>query len=81
MKAMATRALWYVAKGNVSICCSITESRALLCFAMSLEKGTNEVKYNFGIAVTEITAMAKENMDLRKTSFKPTSPAAKAILD
>ncbi|KAJ8432971.1 hypothetical protein Cgig2_032803 [Carnegiea gigantea] len=73
MKAMATRALWYVAKGNVSICRSITESRALL--------EQMRCKYNSAMAVMEITAMVEENMDLRKTAFKATSPAAKAILD
>ncbi|XP_074278888.1 uncharacterized protein LOC141602577 [Silene latifolia] len=81
MKAMAARALWHLAQGNVSICRSITESRALLCFAVLLEKGPDEVKYNSAMAVMEITSVAEENTDLRRTAFKPTSPAAKAVLD
>ncbi|KAL2945515.1 Vacuolar protein 8 [Bienertia sinuspersici] len=81
MKAMAARALWHLAKGNVSICRSITESRALLCFAVLLEKGQEEVKYNSAMALMEITSVAEDNTDLRKTAFKPTSPAAKAVVD
>ncbi|XP_021773856.1 uncharacterized protein LOC110737814 [Chenopodium quinoa] len=81
MKAMAARALWHLAKGNVSICRSITESRALLCFAVLLEKGQEEVKYNSAMALMEITSVAEENTDLRRTAFKPTSPAAKAVVD
>ncbi|KNA18322.1 hypothetical protein SOVF_071690 [Spinacia oleracea] len=81
MKAMAARALWFLAKGNVSICRSITESRALLCFAVLLEKGQEEVKYNSAMALMEITSVAEDNTDLRRTAFKPTSPAAKAVVD
>ncbi|KAJ8452996.1 hypothetical protein Cgig2_014759 [Carnegiea gigantea] len=81
MKAMAARALWFLAKGNVSICRSITESRALLCLAVLLEKGPPEVQFNCALAIMEITAVAEENMDLRKMAFKPTAPAAKAIVE
>ncbi|KAL2945496.1 Protein CELLULOSE SYNTHASE INTERACTIVE 3, partial [Bienertia sinuspersici] len=81
MKAMAARALWHLAKGNVSICRSITESRALLCFAVLLEKGQEEVKYNSAMALMEITSVTEDKNDLRKTTFKPTSPAAKAVVD
>ncbi|KAK9677562.1 hypothetical protein RND81_11G152000 [Saponaria officinalis] len=81
MKSMAARALWHLAQGNVSICRSITESRALLCFAVLLEKGSEEVKYNSAMALMEITSVAEENTDLRRTAFKPTSPAAKAVVD
>ncbi|KAL9244860.1 hypothetical protein vseg_018581 [Gypsophila vaccaria] len=81
MKAMAARALWHLAQGNVSICRSITESRALLCFAVLLEKGSDEVKYNSSMALMEITSVAEDNTDLRRTAFKPTSPAAKAVVD
>lgn len=81
MKAMAARALWHLAKANVSICRSITESRALLCFAVLLDKGEEEVKYNSAMALMEITGVAEDNTDLRRTAFKPTSPAAKAVVD
>ncbi|GAB4838498.1 hypothetical protein Ancab_028043 [Ancistrocladus abbreviatus] len=81
MKAMAARALWHLSVGNVLICGSICESRALLCFAVLLEKGADDIRYNSAMAVMEITAVAEQNADLRRNAFKPTSPAAKAVVD
>ncbi|KAJ9132713.1 hypothetical protein P3X46_033551 [Hevea brasiliensis] len=81
MKAMAARALWQLCKGNVTICQNITESRALLCFAVLLEKGPDDVQSNSAMALMEITAVAEQNSDLRRSAFKPTSPAAKAVVD
>lgn len=81
MKAMAAKALWRLAKGNSAICRSITESRALLCFAVLLEKGPEEVQYNSAMALMEITAVAEQDADLRRAAFKPNSPACKAVVD
>ncbi|XP_061376468.1 uncharacterized protein LOC133318478 [Gastrolobium bilobum] len=81
MKAMAARALRHLAKGNSPICRSITESRAMLCFAILLEKGTEDVKYNSALAVKEITAVAEKDAELRRSAFKPNSPACKAVVD
>ncbi|CAJ2635772.1 uncharacterized protein LOC123920017 [Trifolium pratense] len=81
MKAMAAKALRYLAKGNSGICRSITESRALLCFAILLEKGPEEVKYNSALALKEITAVAEEDPELRRSAFKPNTPACKAVVD
>ncbi|KAK9678799.1 hypothetical protein RND81_11G233800 [Saponaria officinalis] len=81
MKAMAARALWQLAKGNSSICRNICESRALLCFAVLLEKGAEEVQYNSAMALMEITAVAEKDADLRRSTFKPNSPACKAVVD
>uniref|UniRef100_A0A1J3GT86 DUF7792 domain-containing protein n=1 Tax=Noccaea caerulescens TaxID=107243 RepID=A0A1J3GT86_NOCCA len=81
MKAMAARALWKLAKGNSTICKSITESRALLCFAVLIEKGTEDVRYNSAMALMEITAVAEQDADLRRSAFKPNSPACKAVVD
>lgn len=81
MKAMAARALWQLAKGNVSICHSITESRALLCFSVLLEKGPEDVQSYSAMALMEITAVAEQHSDLRRVAFKPNSPAAKAVVD
>ncbi|XP_027178635.1 uncharacterized protein LOC113777673 [Coffea eugenioides] len=81
MKAMAARALWQLAKRNSPICRSITESRALLCFAILLEKGSEEVQYNSAMALTEITAVAELDAELRRAAFKPNSPACKAVID
>ncbi|XP_062105163.1 uncharacterized protein LOC133816840 [Humulus lupulus] len=81
MKAMAARALWQLSKGNVVVCRSITESRALLCFAVLLEKGPEDVQSYSAMALMEITAVAEQNSDLRRSAFKPTSPAAKAVVE
>ncbi|KAG8383729.1 hypothetical protein BUALT_Bualt04G0044100 [Buddleja alternifolia] len=81
IKAMAARALWHLAKRNSPICRSITESRALLCFAVLLEKGAEEVQYNSAMALMEITAVAEEDAELRRSAFKPNSPACKAVVD
>ncbi|CAM8926594.1 unnamed protein product [Rhodiola kirilowii] len=81
MKAMAAKALLNLCKGNLSICRSITESRALLCFAILVEKGTEEVKYYSAMALMEIAAVAEQNNELRRSAFKPTSPAAKAVME
>lgn len=81
MKAMAARALWQLARGNSAICKSITESKALLCFAVLLEKGEEEVKYNSAMALMEITHVAEEDADLRRSAFKPTSPTARSVVD
>ncbi|KAL5719487.1 hypothetical protein ACHQM5_012257 [Ranunculus cassubicifolius] len=81
MKAMSARALWHLSTGNSLICKSITESRALLCFAVLLEKGTGEVQTNSAMALMEITAVAEQDPDLRRSAFKPNSHACKAVVD
>ncbi|KAL3345940.1 hypothetical protein AABB24_024738 [Solanum stoloniferum] len=81
MKAMAARALWKLAKGNSPICRSITESRALLCFAVLLEKGPEDVQYDSAMAIMEITSVAEVDAELRRSAFKPNSPACKAVVD
>ncbi|CAH1420367.1 unnamed protein product [Lactuca virosa] len=81
MKAMAARALWHLCADNFSICKTITESRALLCFAVLLEKGEDEVKYNSTMALMEITAVAERQAELRRSAFKPTSPTAREVVD
>ncbi|MQM05319.1 hypothetical protein Taro_038128 [Colocasia esculenta] len=81
MKAMSAKALWQLARGNATICKSITDSKALLCFAVLLEKGPDEVQYNSAMALMEIARMAEKDADLRRSAFKPNSPAAKAVID
>ncbi|KAK1262221.1 hypothetical protein QJS04_geneDACA001166 [Acorus gramineus] len=82
MKAMAAKALWKLARGNAAICKSITESKALLCFAVLLEKGPGEeVQYNSAMALMEIARVAESDADLRQSAFKPNSPAARAVVD
>lgn len=81
MKAMAARALWQLCRGNVTICRHITESRALLCFAVLLEKGSEDVRSYSAMALMEITTVAEQHAELRRSAFKPTSPAAKAVVE
>ncbi|OIW11048.1 hypothetical protein TanjilG_22855 [Lupinus angustifolius] len=81
MKEMAARALWQLAKGNSQIFRSITESRALLCFTVLLERGPKAVQYNSAMALMEITAVAEKDADLRRFAFKPNSPACIAVVD
>ncbi|RVX16558.1 hypothetical protein CK203_006015 [Vitis vinifera] len=77
MKSMAARALWHLAKGNSHICRNITESRALLCFAVLLEQGIGEVKLHSAMALMEITAVAEQDTELRR--FRAPYPCVKAI--
>ncbi|GJZ70285.1 putative armadillo-type fold protein [Tanacetum coccineum] len=81
MKAMAARALWHLCANNFTICKTITESRALLCFAVLLEKGEDVVKYNSAMALMEITAEAERHAELRRSAFKPTSTTAREVVD
>lgn len=81
MKAMAAKALWHLAEGNSAICKNITESKALLCFAVLLERGAEEVRYYSAMALMEICRVAGQDADLRRSAFKPTSPAARAVVD
>lgn len=81
MKAMAAKALRQLAKGNPSICKSITDSKRFLRFADLLETQDKEVRYNSLMVLTEITAVAEQDSDLRRSSpFKCKSPVFKAIV-
>ncbi|KAE9450314.1 hypothetical protein C3L33_17789, partial [Rhododendron williamsianum] len=46
-----------------------------------LEKGPDDVKYNSAMALMEITAVAEKDPDLRRSAFKPNSPACKSVVD
>jgi hypothetical protein len=83
MKAMAAKALWQLSKGNHSICQDITESRGHLCFAILLEKGAGDVQFYSAMALMEITEVAEQEQcsSWRRFAFKPTSSAAKAVVE
>uniref|UniRef100_A0A0D6R5V6 DUF7792 domain-containing protein n=1 Tax=Araucaria cunninghamii TaxID=56994 RepID=A0A0D6R5V6_ARACU len=81
LKTESAKALWMLAKDNVKTCKSITESKALVCFAILLEKGKGLLQYYSAMAVMEIAAVAEQNADLRRSTFKTNSPAAKALVD
>ncbi|XP_019196174.1 PREDICTED: uncharacterized protein LOC109190178 [Ipomoea nil] len=81
MKAMSARALRHLCAHNFTVCTSVTESRALLCFSALLEKGADDVQYYSAMALMEITSVAEQHSDLRRSAFKPNAPAAKAVVD
>ncbi|TVU04622.1 hypothetical protein EJB05_47745, partial [Eragrostis curvula] len=81
LKAHAARALCTLATGNAAVCKSITESRALLCLSVLLEKSNGDVQYNSAMTLLEICRVAEQNPELRRSAFKPTSPAARAVVD
>ncbi|KAJ7552389.1 hypothetical protein O6H91_06G053800 [Diphasiastrum complanatum] len=81
LKADVARALWKLAANNVKNSKSITDTRALLCFAKLIENGEEEVQRNSIMAVMEIAAAAEKDQELRKASFKMTSPAVRAIVE
>ena len=82
MKAMAAKALWQLSMGNHSICKDITESRGLLYFAILLGKGAgDDVQFCSAMALMEITAVAEQHSLLRRAAFKPSSHAAKVVVE
>ncbi|XP_062205152.1 uncharacterized protein LOC133907131 [Phragmites australis] len=85
LKAMAAKALWKLARNHLGVCKSITESRALLCFAVLLEKGDGDmgtgIQLFSAMAIMEIARVAEHSLVLRQSAFKPSSPAAKAVVD
>lgn len=85
MKAMAAKALSKLARGHAGVCKSITESRALLCFARLLESGDGgagtDLKFYCAMAIMEITRVAEHNLALRQSAFKPSTPVAKAVVE
>ncbi|KAJ0811860.1 putative armadillo-like helical protein [Helianthus annuus] len=74
-------ALWMLARGNVANCRKITETKGLLCLAKLIEKEKGELQINCLMTVMEITSAAEYNADIRRSAFKTSSHAAKAISD
>ncbi|XP_066353877.1 uncharacterized protein [Miscanthus floridulus] len=85
MKAMAAKALCMLARGHVGVCKSITESRALLCFARLLQSGDGgagtDLQFYSAMAIMEITRVAEHNLALRHSAFKPSATAAKVVVE
>ncbi|CAI9107839.1 OLC1v1007308C1 [Oldenlandia corymbosa var. corymbosa] len=79
MKEMAAKALRYLCKGNVTICRSITESSALSCFVVLLEKSNDKIQHHSVRALMEITAVAEDNLELRQSAFSTTSPVVELL--
>jgi hypothetical protein len=81
LKAEAARALWKLARNNVKNSKSITDTRALLCFAKLIQFDKDDVQYNCVMAVMEIAGAAEQDAELRRAAFKTNSPAAKAVVE
>ncbi|KAK7389114.1 hypothetical protein VNO78_23946 [Psophocarpus tetragonolobus] len=81
LKISCAKALWKLSKHCLLSCKKITETKGLLCLAKIIESQTGELQFNCLMAVMEISAVAESNADLRRTAFKRTAPAAKAVLD
>ncbi|KAJ7543275.1 hypothetical protein O6H91_09G031600 [Diphasiastrum complanatum] len=81
LKTQVARALWKLAENNVRNSKSITDTRALLCFAKLIEIGEGDIQRNSIMAVMEIAAAAERDQELRRAAFKMTSPAVRAIVE
>uniref|UniRef100_A0A803PGV1 DUF7792 domain-containing protein n=1 Tax=Cannabis sativa TaxID=3483 RepID=A0A803PGV1_CANSA len=81
LKISCAEALWMLAKGSVANSRKITETKGLLCLAKSVESEVGELQFNCLMTLTEITAAAELNSDLRRAAFKTNSHAAKAVVD
>ncbi|GLT46441.1 hypothetical protein SLA2020_201890 [Shorea laevis] len=81
LKISCAEALWMLARGSVLNSKRITETKGLLCLAKLVEKEHGELQYNCLMTITEITAAAESNADLRRSAFRTNSPAAKAVVD
>ncbi|KAI4314379.1 hypothetical protein L6164_027293 [Bauhinia variegata] len=81
LKISCAEALWKLAKGSVSNSRKITETKGMLCLAKLVEKEQGELLFNCLMTITEITAAAETNADLRRAAFKTNSPAAKAVVE
>ncbi|KAK4399689.1 hypothetical protein Sango_1075000 [Sesamum angolense] len=81
LKISCAEALWMLARGSVPNSRRITETKGLLCLAKLVEMEEGELQSNCLMTITEITAAAESNADLRRATFKTNSPAAKAVVD
>ncbi|XP_022725104.1 ARM REPEAT PROTEIN INTERACTING WITH ABF2-like [Durio zibethinus] len=81
LKISCSKALWMLARGSVSNCRTLTETKGMFCLAKLVETEQDELQYNCLMIIREITAIAESNNDFRHSAFKSTSPAAKAVVD
>ncbi|KAI3720339.1 hypothetical protein L6452_21255 [Arctium lappa] len=81
LKTSCARALWMLARGNLANCRMLTDTKGLLCLAKIIETETGELLINCLMTVMEIASAAESNADLRRSTFKTNSPAARAIVD
>ncbi|KAK8315089.1 hypothetical protein V6Z12_D01G216100 [Gossypium hirsutum] len=81
LKLSCSRALWMLVQGSISNCKTLTETKGMLCLAKLLKTEKDELQYNCLMIIREITAIAESNNEFRHSTFKSSSPAAKAVVD
>ncbi|KAL7598306.1 hypothetical protein Lser_V15G21413 [Lactuca serriola] len=81
LKISCARALWTLSKGSLSNTKKITETKALICLAKLIQHENQQLQINCLTTVTELTAVAESNAELRRQVFKPNLPAARTLLD
>ncbi|XVE48592.1 hypothetical protein DITRI_Ditri01bG0013900 [Diplodiscus trichospermus] len=59
---------------------TLTETKGMICLAKLVEMEQDELQYNCLMIIREITAIAESNSDFRRSAFKMTSLAAKAVV-
>ncbi|OMO92233.1 Armadillo [Corchorus olitorius] len=82
LKISCAEALWMLARGNVSNCRAIAETKAMLCLAnLVQQKQGRLLKYYCLMTIMEIAAAAEFDIGFRCATFKTNSPSAKAVVD
>ncbi|RWW27488.1 hypothetical protein GW17_00008094 [Ensete ventricosum] len=81
LKVACAEALWMLAKGCLSNCRKIAETKGLLCLSKIIELDKGELPHHCMMAMMEIAAAAEIDADLRRSAFKMNSPAAKSVVE
>ncbi|OMO92228.1 Armadillo [Corchorus olitorius] len=81
LKISCSKALRVLTLESVPNCRTLTETKGMLCLAKLVETEHDELQYNCLMIIKEITSLAESDKDFRNSAFKPTSGAAKAVVD
>ncbi|RZS27578.1 hypothetical protein BHM03_00061077 [Ensete ventricosum] len=81
LKVASADALWTLAKGCLSNCRKITETKGLLCLSKIIELEKGELQQHCMMIVMEIAAAAEMDADLRRSAFRTNSPAARSVVE
>ncbi|OMO75187.1 Armadillo [Corchorus capsularis] len=81
LKISCSKALRVLTLESLPNCRTLTETKGMLCLAKLVETEHDELQYNCLMIIKEITFLAESDKDFRNSAFKPTSGAAKAVVD
>ncbi|XP_021762708.1 uncharacterized protein LOC110727457 [Chenopodium quinoa] len=81
LKVMCALALWRLCEGSVLNSQKVAEPKGLFCLSKIIETEKGELQYHCLMTIMEVAKVAEDNADLRKVSWKPSSPPAKAVLE